>query len=193
MAIGAVLGGAKKVAGGAKKVAGKNKREDNEKELDLRGEEKSQNEKTLNKVLKTIGQVVVAVTTWLIQTLWPVLIIIGTTIFIGALLSSFLDFLNQKTNADTDTAVINSATVIDLAISNEEFINEILEMVNQNVSEEEILGKIYNELVNSGMDEDNASLYREMVLNKILEHQNEEVSKKTNLIFVKSYGYFKYA
>ena len=110
-----------------------NEKEQNQKqETDSRGEEKSQNEKTLSKVLKTIANVIAQVTMLLIQLFWPILLVL----FLGALLLTFLGYLldlfNSETASDTDTAVVETGTIIELATDDEEFTNEILSMINEN-------------------------------------------------------------
>lgn len=158
---------AKKGISGIGKDKEKEKEEKQGQETDSRGEEKSQNEKTLSKVLKTIANVIAQITMLLIQLFWPILLVL----FLGALLLTFLGYLldlfNSETASDTDTAVIETGTIIEISTDDEEFTNEILNMINENADTEEIYSRIKQRLIEEGMDAEKADNYKEVVLKTI--------------------------
>ena len=183
-----------KAVKGINRMTGRSKEKEEEKELEQtsRGQEKSENEKTLSKVFKAIGKVIATVTAWLVQALWPVFLVIVVVCVLGALIELF----NWETDKDTDTAVINAATIIDAAISDEEFVNEILDMINRNVDMNEIYDKIKDRLIDGGMDENDAEMYQERVLKTIQKYgQNdgEGSSTETSSVIKECYGYLIFA
>lgn len=187
-----------KAVKGINRMTGRSKEKEEEKELEQtsRGQEKSENEKTLSKVFKAIGKVIATVTAWLVQALWPVFLVILVVCVVGALFSAFIELFNWETDKDTDTAVINAATIIDAAISDEEFVNEILDMINRNVDMNEIYDKIKDRLIDGGMDENDAEMYQERVLKTIQKYgQNdgEGSSTETSSVIKECYGYLIFA
>ena len=184
MAIGRVINGTRKLTG-----------RDEEVDLNkgLSSQEKSENEKTLDKVLKTITKVISAIIGAILQHMWIVLLAVFLVLAAGALLSGFLELFNLETQEDTDTAVINTASIIDLAISNEEFKNEILGMINKNSNVEDIYIVIKQKLEENGMSESDADKYKEKVLEIIITYNPDEISGETSSILNKYYGYLSFA
>ncbi len=169
MAIGAAFKGVQKSLNQKDKKKEKNEEKIGE-DTYSKEQEKSQNEKTLNKTIKAIAKIISIILNTLIQLLWKLLIIVFLVCFIGALIGSIFDLFNQETYKDTDKAVSNTAIIINTAITDENFVNEINEMINTNASNVDIYAKIKDKLEETGMTESDAEIYKENVLEIIKEN-----------------------
>ena len=130
---------------------------------------------------------------WLIQTFWPIFLALFLFQLVMTLLSSFIEVFNLETDEDTDKAVINAAAIIDLAISNEDFRNEILDMINENANIEDIYNKIEDKLKENGMSESDAKKYKEQVLDTIKTYNPEASSEETSSVVNEYYGCLSFA
>ena len=132
-----------------------------------RGEEISQNERTLNKVFKTIAQVIAIIGQALMSTLGWVALAILVFIIVGIIMS-WVDEIISQTNDDTDTAILDTvesmSIIVNDILNDEEFVNEIREMANSGATREELYDRIEEKLVEKGANED---LVKDMSLQDI--------------------------
>lgn len=164
------------VLSGAGNIAKKaiRSKEDNE---NLKTKDLSQNEKTLNKVLKTMGLVLAKIISSIVTLLVHFLPITLAVVFFAVLIGGFLSIINEETNKDTDEATIDAAVIINSGMVDTQFKNEVLQMIQENKEDEEIRKKVREKIIDEGITESLADEYVDYVLMLI---KGEDITNKEN-------------